>query len=159
MAQNLKGKTFFVRTNNGVTALASELVVNERHQRDEIVRAIDPTVGRSDSALTVEIRAAVAKSTRLAVGPIFTFVNPERYAKSPWFSGSAKHLVQLIAYIEAEGGIVLEACDFYVPFSNGLESRYTSPKAMGAELEYVTTTQDFVDEFGATRAAIMGKYL
>jgi hypothetical protein len=157
MAQKFKHKTFFVNVNNGVTALASERVVNEQAQRKAIASALtEPVRG---NGLAFDVRRAIDEGLRLAKGPVFTFVNDERYAKSPWFSGKMWMFEKLVAHIEAEGGTVLEACSFYVPFSNGIETRCSNPDSVCAELEYVTTTQDFVDEFGLTRDQITGKYL
>lgn len=157
MAQILKGKAFLVSANNGVTALASEVVVNEKMQRARIWDALmKSNIGK---ATGFDAGKAVDDGLRLAIGPIFTFTNPGRYASSPWFSGDTLVFDKLVAYIEAEGGIVLRQYAFYVPFSNGIETRYSEPERMRYELGYVTTTQDFVDEFGATRADIMGKYL
>jgi hypothetical protein len=157
MAQKLKGKTFFAIVNNGVTALASERVVNEKSQRGKIWDAMMKAhVGKASGS---EAGKAIDEGLRLAIGPIFTFVNLERYAKSPWFSGDTRVFDKLVTYIEAEGGLVMHTHMFYIPFSNGIETRFSEPERVRYELGYVTTTQDFVDEFGATRAEIMGKYL
>jgi hypothetical protein len=157
MTRSLEGKVFFASTNNGVTALASERVVNEKLQRTQIRDAlIKPHVGKASG---LDVGKAIDEGLRLATGPIFTFVNDERYAKSPWFSGRMWMFEKLLVYIEAEGGVIMGNGYVYVPFSNGIEIRYPEPERMRTELEYVTTTQDFINEFGLTRGEIMGKYL
>jgi hypothetical protein len=150
MARSLEGKWFMVCYNNGVDALVSNLVYKDIMRRQEIL--LHSSIRELQSA----IGTAVNLLPQFPVGPIFTFTHAERYAKSPWFTGTcpedsntsrANDFTRLQNYITRHGGHTNTA-RFYVPFSNGIETGMHGVPRQLHELSYATTHAQFEETFG-----------
>lgn len=142
-----RSKLYYYCRNNGVTGLANADVVREREQRSLILDAL--LKGIKGTTAAVSVAEIVSKNIRLAAHPIFTFVKQERYDESPWFTGNMDDFDSLCDYITRQGGRVQKS-SFFVPFSNGMETRWQDPEQQSRELRYVTTIEDFHKEFGIT---------
>lgn len=155
-------KKFFICYNNGVTALVSEEVKNDLHKQYVIWQNFAER--EKDEEYTKRWRAATAsEATRHLKTPIFTFVQDERFKKSPWFTGNDELLEMLCLHIK-ECGWEIEEGSFFVPFSNGCEIGLHGKDSMKSELAQVTTEQQFRETFGLTTSALkssreVGTYL
>ena len=157
MARRLEGQRFIADYNNGVRAIAHELVWTHYQRCTEIVRRLtgDEIVrrlaneGLTESMLVNTLEDALHSTD----GPVFTFASPERVAESPWFTGDFTLLEKLCKYIESEGGII-KGTGLYVPFSNGLEVGFHGAEAQAEELAWVTNGWQFFQTFGITVEAL-----
>lgn len=147
MGTKLEGKTFFTCQNNGVEALISEAIADNRSKAFDIARVLS----EHEFEKRPLIESALAHLPR---GPIFTFVSLERFGRSPWFTGTHRDLKELCAYIEEEGGKVTQG-SFCVPFSNGAETGLHGASAQLSELAYVTGADEFESIFGIGLNEIM----
>jgi len=151
MGSLLAGKKFYYCQNNGVLALATAETVKNMRRRRMIVSCIGSLGSEEgDHELQREWRygnANVAERTLQHRGPIFTFCEPERYEKSPWFTGNLGHLHFLLDYIMKQGGECMDG-EFYVPFSNGAEMGLHGKESLANELSYVVDENDVVATFG-----------
>ena len=144
MARRLEGQVFLFCGNNGVTAIASERVVDDLERLNGhggIIHSLDTFCN------SAEARQALNRVFSHIGKPIFAFVSPERFTHQPWFTGSTLIWEALADYIEFEGGII-KGGGFYVPFSNGNEMGMHGLEAMENELRFVTTSQHFRETFG-----------
>jgi hypothetical protein len=146
-------KKFFTCSNNGVIAIVNEDVYNDIH-RQRMIRQYFTT--RDEKVEYSERwRAGVAdNATNHLNVPTFTFVRPERFQESPWFTASYDVLNLLIDHIESIGGMIEDA-GFYVPFSNGCEVGIHGKDSMKSDLTYVTTSQQFCETFGISLAELV----
>ena len=141
---------YYTNYNNGVTALISEEVSRDIKKQNTIWQLCakrDAEKAYGDRMLGATASSAL---NHLCV-PIFTFVDPERAAESPWFTGDNKLLNALLDHINENGGFILtEHNNFYVPFSNGSELGMHGEESMKRELAYVTTEMQFRGTFGVS---------
>lgn len=145
MARRLEGQKFITCYNNGVSAIANELVLDHSWRCSRIVRRL--TEGKLNIAILDNMLTGALRNSR---GPIFTFASWERVADSPWFAGDAALYEALLGHIEHEGGVISQSPFFYVPFSNGLELGLHDIAAQVSELAWVTSDWQFSQTFGIT---------
>jgi len=142
MARSLEGKAFFVGYNNGVTAIVTEDVLENRDKRLAILNAL-----RKDNNPLPHIDRIAEKGLgHIPDSPIFTFARDERADNEPWFTGNNTFLQRVFNHIAKEGGQCIKR-SFWIPFSNGAEVGLHGDEAQIEELRYVTTYQNFIDTF------------
>lgn len=148
-------KKFFACRNNGVTAIVSEEVYNDIH-RQRMIRQHFTTCEENVEYNERWLASVADKATNYLNVPTFTFVRPERFQESPWFTATDDVLDRLIDYIKYNGDKIEEA-GFYVPFSNGCELGIHGKDAMKNDLAYVTTSQQFRETFGISLSGVASR--
>ena len=131
----------FATCNNcGVWAIATVQAIKERGRLSDIIREIGglEETDRITSVLRNKLDA-----------PIFTFCKPDRYAHSPWFTGSHILREEVLRHITENKGQIAPD-HFYVPFTNDYESGRNGLDAQIQELTYVTSDAEFEETFGVT---------
>lgn len=145
---------FYTCSNNGVTALVSELVladINKKNAIRQILNDDDHKVKGRD------ISEPLSEGLKhLNTKPVFTFVRGERFAKSPWFTGGEDLISSLHQHL-TEKCITVQEGWFHVPFSNAAEIGVHGDQARASELSYVTTEQQFIDAFGISIEELLAK--
>jgi len=140
--RRLEGQRFIAGSNNGVYALAHEDYLK---RQNAILSAL-----QLERDASREVRSYLSHLR----GPIFTFVDEERYQRAPWFTGDRGLATVLFHYIHREGGTVVES-GIFAPFSNGAEVGMHGAEAQRTELSYVTTEREFLETFGITVKELM----
>lgn len=135
MARSLKGKQFFICTNNGVKAIVEEKILRNMERRQDIERFVGESLVRD--------------LPQLPDIPIFTFGSRVSSCHAAVLTSNLAWFEELERYIKAMGGII-QGGNFYVPFSNGYEFRTKDRKTRLAELRFVTSGAQFEETFGAT---------
>jgi hypothetical protein len=142
--RRLEGQVFHTGFNNGVSALAHEAVVANFRKQNAIMNALKNLQTKEDRELIYS-----ALDGHLPAYPIFTFVRPERFKDSPWFTGDDKLFIALTEYLKNHGARVIHQ-GLFVPFSNGYEVGAHGVDAQAGELCYVTSDEEFEKTFGVS---------
>jgi hypothetical protein len=87
---------FFYSYNNGVTAIASEEVIADM-EKEQAVRSV--LTDENHSVKGRDYRKPLREGLAHLGKPVFTFVRPERFKDSPWFTGDSDLLESVLAFL------------------------------------------------------------
>ena len=145
----LQGRTFLVNIHSsGTIALASSSVIANHELRFEI-RSLLTMIAASNGGRRKLENVDYCVDAGLShhpITPIFSFVVKTQYTRL--YTGDHHMFENLRAYIIEKGGDIKEA-DIYVPFSDHRKLISKNPGVLIRELGFVTTSQQFIETFGA----------
>lgn len=151
------GKTFFINRNKNITAIISGDVwydMAKIHEIHELFSCRDSQLPH-ENRWRANVIYGAADHLRI---PTFTFQhNVLSGQEDPWVTGSEEELEALIHHIEKTGGKIVEREGWYIPFSNGSVTGIHGKEAMAREFKYITTTRQFRDTFGISRAELLAR--